>query len=51
VEGGGAGSVAQRSRGWVMNPQVRAPTETKGNGPVLRRGKNVGGARETGLRK
>jgi hypothetical protein len=31
----------------VMNPQVRALTETKGNGPVLRRGKNAGGARET----
>ena len=27
---------------WVMNPQVRALTETKGNGPVLRRGKNTG---------
>jgi hypothetical protein len=34
----------------VMNPQVRALTETKGNGPVLRRGKNTGGARETGPR-
>ena len=43
-----SGSVALRWRGWVMNPQVRAPTETKGNGPVLRRGKNAGGARETG---
>jgi hypothetical protein len=29
-----------------MNPQVRALTETKGNGPVLRRGKNTGGARK-----
>ncbi len=45
-EGGGAGSVALRWRGWVMNPQVRALTETKGNGPVLRRGKNAGGARK-----
>ena len=33
-----------------MNPQVRALTETKGNGPVLRWGKNTGGARETGPR-
>jgi hypothetical protein len=37
-------------RHWVMNPQVRALTETKGNGPVLRRGKNAGGARETAPR-
>jgi hypothetical protein len=34
----------------VMNPQVRALTETSGNGRVLRRGKNTGGARETGPR-
>ena len=33
-------------RHWVMNPQVRALTETKGNGPVLRRGKNTGGAQK-----
>jgi hypothetical protein len=33
-------------RHWVMNPQVRAPTETSGNGRVLRRGKNTGGARK-----
>jgi hypothetical protein len=31
---------------WVMNPQVRALTETSGNGRVLRRGKNTGGARK-----
>ena len=30
-----------------MNPQVRALAETKGNGPVLRRGKNAGDVRET----
>ena len=29
-----------------MNPQVRALMETKGNGPVLHRGKNAGGARK-----
>jgi hypothetical protein len=29
-----------------MNPQVRALTETSGNGRVLRRGKNTGGARK-----
>ena len=55
VEGGGAGSVAPghgptdhalRWRGWVMNPQVRALVETKGNGPVLYQGKNAGGARK-----
>jgi hypothetical protein len=45
-EGGGAGSVALRWRDWVMNPQVRALRETKGNGPVLRWGKNAGGAWE-----
>ena len=45
-EGGGAGSVALRWRGWVMNPQVRALKETKGNGPVLRQGKNAGDADE-----
>jgi hypothetical protein len=30
----------------VMNPQVRALTETSGNGRVLRQGKNAGGARK-----
>jgi len=35
---------------WVMNPQDRAPAETSGNGRVLPRGKNAGGARETGPR-
>jgi len=49
-EGGGAGSVALRWRGWVMNPQVRALLETSGNGRVLHQGKNAGGARETGPR-
>jgi hypothetical protein len=48
--GGGAGSVALRWRGWVMTPPVRALTETSGNGRVLRRGKNAGGARATGPR-
>ena len=33
-------------RCWVMNPQVRALMETKGNGPVLHQGKNAGGARK-----
>ena len=49
-EGGGAGSVALRWRGWVMNPQVRALVETSGSGRVLHQGKNAGGARETGPR-
>jgi hypothetical protein len=31
---------------WVMSPQVRALTETSGNGRVLRQGKNAGGARK-----
>ena len=44
-EDGGAGLLAETVRHWVMNPQVRALTETS-YGPVLRQGKNTGGARK-----
>ncbi len=46
-------SVAGTVPGWWRSgtllgdePPVRALTETKGSGPVRRRGKNTGGARE-----